>query len=176
MSPDMPHLPHVPHVPQPLPATHATPREVAMMARALELARDAGTQGEVPVGALVLRDADGVVLAEARNALEAAKDPLAHAETLTIRAAAKALGDWRLEGCTLLVTLEPCAMCAGAILQARIPRVVFGAMNPKAGHVGSLSNLLADPRSNHRPVVIAGLFAEESATLLKQFFRDVRSS
>lgn len=163
------------HIPQPLSAEHATPREVAWMDRALELARDAGAQGEVPVGALLARDADGVILAEARNQLETTKNPLAHAETLAIAAAAKALGDWRLEGCTLVVTLEPCAMCAGAILQARIPRVVYAARNPKFGHVGSLANLLSDARLNHRPVVIAGVREEIASAMLQAFFRSVRA-
>lgn len=162
-------------VPQPLDATHATPREVAWMDQALALARDAGAQGEVPVGALLARDADGAILATARNQLETTKNPVAHAEILAITAAAQVVHDWRLEGCTLVVTMEPCAMCAGAILQARIPRVVYAARNPKFGHVGSLANLLADTRLNHRPIVIAGVRKADASALLQAFFRGVRA-
>jgi tRNA(adenine34) deaminase len=142
------------------------------MARALELAREARSHEEVPVGALVVRE--GTVLGEAHNRTVTDRDPTAHAETLAIRAAAAALGDWRLLGSTLYVTLEPCAMCAGAIVLARIPTVVYGAADPKAGMGGSLENLLRDPRLNHRCEVVTGVLAEESAELLRTFFRDRR--
>ena len=142
------------------------------MARALELAREARSHEEVPVGALVVRE--GTVLGEAHNRTVTDRDPTAHAETLAIRAAAAALGDWRLVGSTLYVTLEPCAMCAGAIVLARIPTVVYGAADPQAGMGGSLENLLRDPRLNHRCEVVTGVLAEESAELLRTFFRDRR--
>jgi len=139
------------------------------MRRALELAEQAGAAGEVPVGALLVRD--GEVLAEGRNRSVEDADPTAHAEVVALRAAARAQGDWRILGATLYVTLEPCTMCAGAIVLGRVPRVVFGATDPKAGMGGSLGNLLQDPRLNHRCEVRSGVLAEESSVLLKSFFR-----
>jgi tRNA(adenine34) deaminase len=139
---------------------------------ALDEARAAQAAGEVPVGAVIVRG--GEVLARAGNRTLRDQDPTAHAEALVIRAAAAALDSWRLEGCTLYVTLEPCAMCAGAILLARVDRVVFGAWDDKAGMAGSVADLLRHPRLNHRPEVLAGLKREESAELLTQFFRSRR--
>ena len=143
-----------------------------MMKRALLVARGAAQAGEVPVAALVTQG--GKVLAESANRTVADSDPTAHAEVLTIRAAARKRGDWRLNGTTLYVTLEPCAMCAGAIVLARISRVVFGAMDPKAGMGGSLANLLNHPRLNHRCSVAKGVLAKESAHLLMSFFGERR--
>ncbi|HET9949571.1 MAG TPA: tRNA adenosine(34) deaminase TadA [Longimicrobiales bacterium] len=142
------------------------------MSRALELARIGAERGEVPVGAVVVRE--GEVLGEAHNRTVADADPTAHAEVVAIRAAARALGDWRLIGCTLYVTLEPCAMCAGAIVLARIPRVVYGARDPKAGMVETLGSLLQDPRLNHTAEVLGGVLADESAALLRAFFQERR--
>lgn len=139
------------------------------MARALEVARRAGESGEVPVGAVVMHR--GAVIAEAHNTTIARRDPTAHAELLAIRAALAALGTDRLTDCTLYVTLEPCAQCAGAIVLAKVGRVVFGAWDEKAGMAGSLHDLLRHPRLNHRPEVQGGVRAEESATLLQEFFR-----
>lgn len=139
------------------------------MARALELARAAGEAGEVPVAAVLVRD--GMVLAEGANRTVTDSDPTAHAEVVTLRAAGEAEGDWRLTGSTLYVTLEPCAMCAGAIVLSRVARVVFAAADPKAGMGGSLENLLQDDRLNHRCEVERGVLEEESATLLRDFFR-----
>lgn len=139
------------------------------MAHALELARGAETRGEVPVGAVIVRG--GSVLAEGSNRTIGDADPTAHAEIVAIRAAASREGDWRLLDTTLYVTLEPCAMCAGAIVLARIPRVVFAAHDPKAGMGGSLENLLQDGRLNHRCAVTPGIRSEEASTMLKAFFR-----
>ena len=140
------------------------------MRDALAEARAAGSpQAEVPVGAVIL-DRDQVVIARAHNRREADVDPTAHAEIVAIRAAARALGSWRLEGCTLVVTLEPCTMCAGAIVAARIERVVYGAADPKAGAAGSLWDVLRDRRLNHRAEVIGGVLAEDCAALLREFF------
>ena len=135
---------------------------------ALEEARKAEDHGDVPIGAAVLRD--GEVLARAGNERELRRDPTAHAELLAIRAAAEALGGWRLPGTILYVTLEPCAMCAGAIVLARIPRVVFGTADPKAGAAGSVLDVLGEPALNHRPAVSGGLREEECAALLREFF------
>jgi tRNA(adenine34) deaminase len=126
-------------------------------------------RSEVPVGAVILGPG-GDVLARAHNQRERDADPTAHAEILAIRAAARALGSWRLEGCTLVVTLEPCPMCAGAVVAARIGRVVYGATDPKAGAAGSLWDIPRDRRLNHRAEVIGGVLAEESAALLREFF------
>ena len=142
------------------------------MARALELARDAAAAGEVPVGALIVRE--GQVVGEGHNRTVIDADPTTHAEVVAIRRAAGTLGDWRLLDCTLYVTLEPCAMCAGAIVLARIPRVVFGALDPKAGMVQSLGSLLQDRRLNHRCEVTGGVLAAESGELLRSFFRERR--
>jgi tRNA(adenine34) deaminase len=142
------------------------------MARALEWARRAWSRGEVPVGAVLVRD-DRIV-AEGHNRTVTGADPTGHAEVEVLRAAAARQGDFRLEGATLYVTLEPCAMCAGAIVLARVPRVVYGAADPKAGMVGSLGNLLQDPRLNHRCAVTPGVLAGASAEMLKAFFRERR--
>jgi tRNA(adenine34) deaminase len=137
---------------------------------ALESARTAAaTSGDVPVGAVVL-DPDGAVIATAANAREADQDPTAHAEVLALRAAAKERGKWRLDDCTLVVTLEPCPMCAGAIVLSRISTVVFGAWDPKGGAAGSLWDLLRDRRLNHRPEVIAGVRESECGLVLSEFF------
>jgi tRNA(adenine34) deaminase len=139
------------------------------MARALELARAGGLRGEVPVGAVVVRR--GALLAESHNRTVMDRDPTAHAEAVAIRAAARRLGDWRLTDCTLYTTLEPCAHCAGAVVLARIPRLVFAAADPKAGMAGSLGNIVQDPRLNHRADLLGGVLAEDSAELLRGFFR-----
>jgi tRNA(adenine34) deaminase len=138
------------------------------MAIALEEAAAAGAAGEVPVGAVVL--VDGGVVARAGNERERRGDPTAHAEVLALRAAAEALGTWRLDGATLVVTLEPCPMCAGALVAARVARVVFGPASPEAGACGTLYNLCVDPRLNHEVEVVAGLRTDESADLLHAFF------
>jgi tRNA(adenine34) deaminase len=139
------------------------------MARALEQARAAGASGEVPVGAVLVRD--GRIIAEGHNRTVTDADPTAHAEVVVLRKAARAQGDFRLEHTTLYVTLEPCTQCAGAIVLARVPRVVYGATDPKAGMVGSLGNLVQDPRLNHRAAVTAGVLAEPAGALLRSFFR-----
>ncbi|ADG90224.1 tRNA-specific adenosine deaminase [Thermobispora bispora] len=139
------------------------------MRLALAEAVRAGERGEVPVGAVVLGP-DGTVLAAAGNDREASGDPTAHAEVLALRAAARALGTWRLSGCTLVVTLEPCTMCAGAAVLARVDRVVYGAADEKAGAAGSLWDVLRDRRLNHRPEVVLGVLAEECGAVLRSFF------
>ncbi|MCW2867591.1 MAG: tadA 2 [Marmoricola sp.] len=145
----------------------------APMDLALELARTAGAEGEVPVGAVVL-DADGSVLGRGRNTRERDHDPTGHAEVVALRSAARARGEWRLVGCTLVVTLEPCTMCAGAVGLARVDRLVFGAYDDRLGAVGSLWDVLRDRRLTHRPEVVAGVRAEESAALLDDFFAERR--
>jgi tRNA(adenine34) deaminase len=142
------------------------------MARAFEQALAAQAAGEVPVGAVVVRR--GALVAEAHNLTLTIPDPTAHAESVALRRAALRLGDWRLVETTLYVTLEPCAMCAGAMVLGRVPRVVYAAADPKAGMAGSLGNLLQDPRLNHRCRVTAGVGAERSAALLRAFFRERR--
>ena len=142
------------------------------MEEALFEARAAGEIGEVPIGAVVVRGSE--VVGRGFNRRETDGDPLAHAEILAIREAARAVGGWRLSGCTLYVTLEPCAMCAGALVSSRIDRLVFGPADPKAGFCGSLGNLVQDPRLNHRLEVTAGVLAEESAALLRGFFAALR--
>lgn len=142
------------------------------MGRALMQAQAAMESGEVPVGCVIIRD--GRVIAEACNARESLKDPTAHAEMIAITQAAEAIGDWRLERCALYVTLEPCPMCAGAILQARIPLVVYGAVDAKAGAVESLFTLLNDTRLNHRCDTISGVIAEPCGEILTRFFRAQR--
>ena len=139
------------------------------MARALEVARAGGLRGEVPVGAVIVRG--GKLLAESHNRTVERRDPTAHAESVVIRAASRRLGDWRLLDCMLYTTLEPCAQCAGAVVLARIPRLVFGAADPKAGMAGSLENLVQDPRLNHRVELAGGVLARESSELLRAFFR-----
>ena len=143
------------------------------MEAALDEAGAAAAAGEVPVGALVV-SAAGELLARAHNRRESDGDPLAHAELLAIRQAARELGGWRLVGATLYVTLEPCAMCAGALVLARVGRLVYGAPDPKAGFCGSLGDLVRDPRLNHRLEVVAGVLGERSAGLLKGFFAGLR--
>jgi tRNA(adenine34) deaminase len=139
------------------------------MLLALEQARRAEQHGDVPVGAVVL-DADGTLLAAAGNERELTGDPTAHAEVLALRRAAEALGAWRLSGCTLVVTLEPCTMCAGALVLARVDRLVFGAYDPKAGAVASLFDVVRDPRLNHRLDVRGGILADECGQVLRAFF------
>jgi len=145
-----------------------TPDEPAVQAALVE-ARAALALGEVPIGAVVL-DAAGTVIARAHNERELGEDPTAHAEVIALRRAGAALGSWRLDGCTLAVTLEPCTMCAGALVLARIRRLVFGAWDPKAGAVGSLWDVVRDRRLNHRPEVAAGVCEAECSALLADFF------
>lgn len=142
---------------------------------ALAVARAALAAGEVPVGAVVL-DAAGAVVAAAHNERERDHDPTAHAEVVALRRAGEELGSWQLVGCTLAVTLEPCTMCAGAAVLARVDRIVFGAWDPKAGAVGSLWDVVRDRRLNHRPAVAGGVRAAECAALLEQFFAGRRES
>lgn len=139
------------------------------MGLALSQAREALAFGEVPVGAVIVRG--GQILSRAFNLRETLHDPTAHAESLAIRLAGRALGSWRLEGCTLYVTLEPCPMCAGAIVQSRIPIVVYGATDPKAGACRSLYRLADDPRLNHRAILRSGVLADECSALLREFFQ-----
>lgn len=143
------------------------------MALALALAEEAAAAGEVPVGCVVVGP-DGTVIGRGRNLREETGDASAHAEMLAIREACRTLGDWRLEGCALYVTLEPCPMCAGAIVQARIPRVVIGCMNPKAGCAGSVLNLLSQEGFNHRCQVEKGVLGEGCSQMMKDFFRELR--
>lgn len=145
----------------------------AAMAAALDEARAALATGDVPIGAVVL-DADGAIIGRGRNRREADADPTGHAEVVALREAARARGEWRLEGCTLVVTLEPCTMCAGALVLARVATLVFGAYDDKAGAVGSLWDVVRDRRLNHRPAVVAGVREPECAALLKDFFRAQR--
>ena len=143
-----------------------------LMALALEQARAAAALGDVPVGAVVARGEE--VLAASGNAREQAQDPTAHAEILALRRAAATAGTWHLEGCTLYVTLEPCAMCSGALVLARVDRLVFGAADPKAGFAGSLGDLVRDPRLNHAVEVASGVLGDECGEILREFFRDRR--
>jgi tRNA(adenine34) deaminase len=146
----------------------SSPDDLRFMAAALDEASAAASHGDVPVGAIVVRD--GIVLARASNRTVRDQDPTAHAELLAIRGAAQSLGTWRLADCTLYVTLEPCAMCAGAIVLARLARVVFGAWDDKAGMAGSVGDLLRHPRLNHRPEVLAGVHGDACADTLRKFF------
>ncbi|MEO1716714.1 MAG: nucleoside deaminase [Planctomycetota bacterium] len=146
-------------------------RDDTMMARALELAREAAAINEVPVGAVVWETDTGTVLGEGFNRREVDSDPSAHAEYVAIQAACKAVGDWRLNHCSLAVTLEPCPMCAGLIVNARVGRLVYGADDPKAGACRTLFELTTDARLNHRVELVAGVRADESAELLRSFFR-----
>jgi tRNA(adenine34) deaminase len=141
----------------------------AFMREALAAAAESAAAGEVPVGAVVVRD--GRVIARGANRTIRDQDATAHAETVALRDASRVLGRWRLDDCTLVVTLEPCAMCAGAIVLARVPRVVFGAWDEKAGMAGSVGDLLRHPRLNHRPEVTAGVLADDCAATLTGFFR-----
>jgi tRNA(adenine34) deaminase len=151
-----------------MPEADAKDTRQRLMGLALERARGAEEHGDVPIGAVIARGEEP--LSTAGNERELRRDPTAHAEILAIRAAAEALGGWRLPGTTLYVTLEPCAMCAGAIVLARIPEVVFGAPDPKAGAAGSVLDVLAEPALNHRPQVTGGVLEEECAAMLRQFF------
>jgi tRNA(adenine34) deaminase len=139
---------------------------------ALAAARDAAAAGEVPVGAVVVRG--GEIIARTANRTVRDQDPTAHAELLALREASRVTGSWRLTGCTLYVTLEPCAMCAGALVLARVDRVVFGAWDPKAGMSGSVEDLLRHPRLNHRPGVIGGVLEDDASDLLRRFFAERR--
>ncbi len=145
------------------------------MRQALAEASAAAEHADVPIGAVVL-DAEGRFVAGAGNERELLGDPTAHAEVLALRRAAESLGSWRLEGCTLVVTLEPCTMCAGALVLARLRRLVFGAFDPKAGAVASLWDVVRDPRLNHRPEVVGGILEPECAALLRDFFAGHRSA
>jgi tRNA(adenine34) deaminase len=145
------------------------PTDEEWMRRALALARECATHDDVPIGCVLTKD--DVELSVAGNERELRGDPTAHAEILALRQAAASVGDWRLEGCTLYVTLEPCAMCAGAIVLARVERVVFGAADPKAGFAGSLGNLVQDPRLNHRAQLTGGVLEDECGEVLRGFFQ-----
>lgn len=149
-------------------------QHAAWMGHALQQAEAAARLGEVPVGAIVVFE--GRVIAAAHNLRETARDPLAHAEVLALREAARVLDRWRLTGCTLYVTLEPCPMCAGAVVHSRIDRLVYGATDPRAGAAGTLMDLVQDARLNHRAEVVAGVSAEACSTLLKQFFAARRAA
>lgn len=148
--------------------------DAEMMGRALDLARGAAGIGEVPIGAVVYETETGRILGEGANTRETRRDPLGHAELAAIAQASRTVGDWRLNHCTLVVTLEPCPMCAGAIVNARLGRVVFGASDPKAGAIETLYSLVSDPRLNHRAEIVAGVCSDESAALLKEFFAGLR--
>jgi len=153
--------------------TTDTGSDERFMRLALEQAAGAAALGEVPIGAVVV--CDGVVVATGSNRREIDADPTAHAELMAVREAAAALGRWRLEGCTVYVTLEPCPMCAGALHAARVDRCVYGAVDPKAGALGTLYDIASDVRLNHRYEVTAGVLAEESSRLLKEFFAGLRA-
>ncbi len=156
---------------RPAPGAGPEARDVEGMRLALAEARRAEAHGDVPLGAVVLAHADGRLLGAGHNERELTEDPTAHAEILALRAAAAALGSWRVLDATLYVTLEPCAMCAGAIVLSRVPRVVFGCTDPKAGAAGSVLDLLDVPQLNHRPEVLGGILGEECAETLRAFFR-----
>jgi tRNA(adenine34) deaminase len=150
----------------------STAVDEGFMQQALALADEAASLGEVPVGAVAVKD--GQVIGRGYNRREIDRDPFSHAEFIAMQEAAKAVGAWRLTGVTVYVTLEPCAMCAGAMVQSRISRLVFGAADPKAGAVGSLYNLVNEPRHNHQVEVVAGVLADECGARLKTFFRALR--
>lgn len=141
---------------------------------ALDLARRAGAEGDVPIGALVVGP-DGALVGRGCNVREARHDPTGHAEVVALRDAGRALGTWRLDGCTLVVTLEPCTMCAGALVLSRVARVVFGAWDPKAGAAGSVRDVLRDARLNHRPDVVGGVLGDVCSQALQEFFVSQRS-
>ena len=145
------------------------------MRAAITQARAAGQGADVPVGAVVV-DSSGEIIGQGHNVREATGDPTGHAELVALREAAAARGEWRLDGCTLVVTLEPCTMCAGAVVLARVARLVFGADDPKAGAVGSLWDVVRDRRLNHRPEVVSGVLAADCADLLREFFRSRRAA
>lgn len=153
--------------------TPASPEDDHWMERALALAREAERAGDVPVGCVVVNEAG--LVAEGYNVREANADPLGHAEIVALAGASRALSRWRLSDCTVYVTLEPCFMCAGALVHARVRRVVYGATDPKAGAAGSLANVLRDERLNHRCALTRGVRAEEASALLKAFFRSRRT-
>lgn len=155
-------------------SSKAKDMELRMMRLALEEAERCLEWGDVPIGAVLARGEE--VLARSGNERERKGDPTAHAEILALREGARADGTWRLDGCTLYVTLEPCAMCAGALVLSRAERLVYGAADPKAGFAGSLGDLVRDPRLNHRLTVVSGLLAEESAELLRRFFQQRRGA
>ena len=153
-------------------SSHFFPRDEYFMRLALREAERALEHDDIPVGAVVIRE--GEVIGSGHNERQVRADPTAHAELIALRAAARTLGNWRVLASVLYVTLEPCAMCAGAIVLARVPRVVFGTLDPKAGAAGSVLNVLAEPRLNHHPQVESGLLAEECADLLRSFFASKR--
>ena len=155
-----------------MPASHFFPQDEYFMRLALREASRAVEHGDIPVGAIVVHD--GEVIGAGHNERELRADPTAHAEMIALRAAAQTLDSWRVLDSVLYVTLEPCAMCAGAIVLARVPRVVFGTTDPKAGASGSVLDVLAEPRLNHRPQVESGLLAEECGDLLRAFFASRR--
>ena len=157
------------------PIQAADPRHAQFMLQALDLARQAQALGEVPIGCVVVDDLTGQVIGRGHNRRQTADDPTAHAEVLALREAGKSRGHWRLTDCTLYVTLEPCPMCAGAIVNARVPRVVYGCDDPKAGAVKSLFQLCQDPRLNHRAHVVAGVLADDCARVLQNFFKAQRA-
>ena len=152
---------------------HPPTDDIALMRRAVELAREAAGAGEVPVGAVVT-DSSGAVIGTGRNRREETHDPTAHAEVIAMREAAEAIGSWNLSGCTLTVTLEPCLMCAGALLQAHVSRVVFGAWDDKAGAAGSLYDVVRDRRLPYRAEVVGGVLEDETRAPLEEFFRGKR--
>jgi tRNA(adenine34) deaminase len=146
--------------------------DISFMLQALEQAKEAARENEIPVGSVIVRN--DIVIAKGRNQRETLQDPTAHAEMFALKEAARALASWRLNDCTLYVTLEPCIMCVGAILQARIRRLVFGCLDPKAGAVASLYRMCDDPRLNHRVEVTKGMVEQECADILAKFFSDLR--
>lgn len=158
--------------------THSSPTQTDqdMMTRALELASKAGDRGEVPVGAIVYETETGTILGSGSNTRECDRDPSGHAEFIAILNACKSINDWRLNHCTLVVTLEPCPMCAGLIVNARLGRVVYGADDPKAGAVRSLYQICDDERLNHRSAILPGVMAPASSQLLKSFFKRLRDA
>ena len=158
----------------PADATHATTTDLLHMRRALVLAQGAAAVGEVPVGAVIYETLSGKLIAESANTRETRRDPAGHAEFSAILAAARARKDWRLSDCTLVVTLEPCAMCAMALMHARFKRVVFAATDPKTGAAGSVTDLFAEPRLNHHTAVQGGVLADASSRLLRDFFAERR--
>lgn len=153
-----------------------TQTDLDMMSQALTLASQAGDRGEVPVGAIVYETETGTILGQGSNTRECDRDPAGHAEFIAILNACKSINDWRLNHCTLVVTLEPCPMCAGLIVNARLGRVVYGADDPKAGAVRSLFQICDDERLNHRSAILPGVMAPESSQLLKSFFKRLRDA
>lgn len=162
--------------PHPNPAPTPTDLDLNMMSMALDLAKAAAQQGEVPVGAVVYETDTGKILGTGSNTRECNKDPAGHAEFTAILNACKSINDWRLNHCTLAVTLEPCPMCSGLIVNARLGRVVYGASDPKAGAVRTLYQLCDDDRLNHRSAILPGIMAPESSELLKSFFKRLRDA